>query len=146
MTDLQFGGKTVSHDRALVMAIVNRTRDSFYDKGSTFAEHAAPAAVDRAVAEGADIVDIDGVRAGARGEVVDVTEEIARMVPVVVAAEFGVGLEDRVDGTLAAISVAAWAGATVFRAHEVRPARMAPDMVAGIAGTRPPARCVRVLA
>lgn len=45
-------------DRALVMAIVNRTPDSFYDKGATFSDSAAMAAVDRAVDEGADLVDI----------------------------------------------------------------------------------------
>ena len=46
------------------MAIVNRTPDSFFDRGATFAEDAALAAVDAAVAEGADIVDIGGVKAG----------------------------------------------------------------------------------
>ena len=43
-------GKTVATDRALVMAIVNRTPDSFYDRGATFTDAAALAAVDRAVA------------------------------------------------------------------------------------------------
>jgi dihydropteroate synthase len=279
----------VASDRALVMGIVNRTRDSFYDRGATFGERAALAAVDRLVAEGADIVDIGGVRAGAHGERVDADEELRRVVPLVeqvrerhpdlvisvdtwrhevgravcaagadlindtwagadprlaeVAAEFGagmvcshtggaaprtdphrvryldvvaevvaelvaraehvvalgvpadrvlidpthdfgkntwhglallrrvdelvgtgwpvlmalsnkdfigetldVGVEDRVDGTLAATSVAALAGARVFRAHEVRRTRQVVEMVASIAGTRPPARCLRALA
>ncbi|WP_436493857.1 dihydropteroate synthase [Actinokineospora sp. HUAS TT18] len=289
MTPLRFGQRTVPQDRALVMAIVNRTRDSFYDQGATFAEDAALAAVDRAVAEGADIVDIGGVRAGSHGEPVDTAEEARRVVPFVtavrerhpdvvisvdtwrhevgravceagadlindtwagadpklaeVAAEFGVGivcshtggaaprtdphrvrytdvvaevvtelvaraermvelgvpregvlidpthdfgkntwhglellrrldelvatgwpvlmalsnkdfvgetlgvgLRDRVDGTLAATAVSAWTGARVFRAHEVRQTRQVVEMVAGIAGTRPPARVVRALA
>jgi dihydropteroate synthase len=276
-------------DRALVMAIVNRTRDSFYDRGATFDDRAALAAVDRAVAEGADIVDIGGVRAGSHGEEVDATEESARVVPFIatvrarhpdlvisvdtwrhevarpacaagadlindtwagadprlaeVAAEFGAGIvcshtggaaprtdphrvryldvvaevagelveraermvalgvpragvlidpthdfgkntwhglellrrldelvgtgwpvlmalsnkdfvgetlgagvADRVDGTLAATSVAALAGARVFRAHEVRQTRRVVEMVASIAGTRPPALCLRALA
>lgn len=60
------------------MAIVNRTPDSFYDKGATYAEGAALDAVDRAVAEGADIVDIGGVRAGS-GTPVDAAEEIRRV-------------------------------------------------------------------
>ncbi|OLF07271.1 dihydropteroate synthase [Actinophytocola xinjiangensis] len=271
------------------MGIVNRTRDSFYDRGATFDEWAACGAVDRLVAEGADIVDIGGVRAGAHGERVDVEEELRRVVPIVervrerhpdlvisvdtwrhqvgraacaagadlindtwagadprlaeVAAEFGagivcshtggaeprtdphrvryldvvaevadelvtraqrmvalgvpadgvlidpthdfgkntwhglellrrldelvdtgwpvlmalsnkdfvgetlgVGLADRVDGTLAATSVAALQGARVFRAHEVGRTRKAVDMVAAIAGTRPPALCLRALA
>lgn len=271
------------------MAIVNRTRDSFYDRGATFEDNAAMAAVDRAVADGADIVDIGGVKAGSKGEVVDATEEARRVVPFVaavrerhpdlvisvdtwrhevgravcevgadlindtwagadpalaeVAAEFGVGIvcshtggleprtdphrvrytdvvasvaaelveraermvalgvpaagvlidpthdfgkntwhglellrrldelvatgwpvlmalsnkdfvgetlgaevEDRVDGTLAATSVAAWTGAKVFRAHQVRQTRRVVEMVASIAGTRPPARVLRALA
>ncbi|MBY8854750.1 dihydropteroate synthase, partial [Saccharothrix sp. MB29] len=61
---LRFGAREVAGDRALVMAIVNRTRDSFYDAGATFSDDAAMAAVDRVVAEGADIVDIGGVKAG----------------------------------------------------------------------------------
>jgi len=61
---LRFGTRAPAADRALVMAIVNRTPDSFYDRGATFAESDALAAVDAAVAEGADIVDIGGVKAG----------------------------------------------------------------------------------
>jgi dihydropteroate synthase len=271
------------------MAIVNRTRDSFYDRGATFSDEAAMAAVTIAVAEGADIVDIGGVRAGAHGEVVDAAEEARRVVPFVeavrerfpdlvisvdtwrhevgraaceagadllndtwagvdpklaeVAAEFGVGivcshtggapprtdphrvryldvvaevadelvqranrmvelgvpaqgvlidpthdfgkntwhglellrrldelvatgwpvlmalsnkdfvgetldvdLTDRLDGTLAATAVAAWTGARIFRAHEVRQTRRVAEMVASIAGTRPPARVLRAMA
>ena len=286
---LRFGRREVTADRALVMAIINRTRDSFYDRGSTFDDRAAMAAVDRVVAEGADIVDIGGVRAGSHGEQVDAAEEVRRVVPFVatvrdrhpdvvisvdtwrhevarqacaagadlindswagadpalaeVAAEHGVGivcshtggarprtdphrvryldvvaevtaelvdraermvalgvpaegilidpthdfgkntwhglellrrldelvgtgwpvlmalsnkdfigetlgaeLADRVDGTLAATSVAAFGGAAVFRAHQVRQTRRVVEMVASIAGTRPPARCLRALA
>ncbi|WP_026422358.1 dihydropteroate synthase [Actinokineospora inagensis] len=289
MTVIRFGARDVPQDRALVMAIVNRTRDSFYDRGATFAEPAALAAVDRAVAAGADIVDIGGVRAGSHGETVDAAEEARRVVPFVaavrerhpglvisvdtwrhevgravcaegadlindtwagadprlaeVAAEFGVGivcshtggaaprtdphrvryldvvhevvdelvaraermvslgvpregvlidpthdfgkntwhglellrrldelvatgwpvlmalsnkdfvgesldatLDERVDGTLAATAVSAWAGAKVFRAHQVAQTRHVVDMVASIAGTRPPARVTRALA
>src|SRR2546423_15585711 len=61
---LHLGGRTFADSDLLVMAIVNRTPDSFYDKGATYAEGAALDAVDRAVAEHADIVDIGGVRAG----------------------------------------------------------------------------------
>ncbi len=67
------------------MAIINRTRDSFYDRGSTFDDRAALAAVDRVVAEGADIVDIGGVRAGSHGEHVDAAQEIRRVVPFIAA-------------------------------------------------------------
>jgi len=290
MTLLQLGSKVLPADRAAVMAIVNRTRDSFFDRGATFDEPAALAAVDRAVADGADIVDIGGVRAGAHGELVDAAEEARRVVGVVravrerhpalvisvdtwrhevarqvceagadllndtwggadprlaeVAAEFGVGVvcshtggveprtdphrvqyadvvasvvdelvqaaermaalgvprhgilidpthdfgkntwhglellrrvdelvatgwpvlmalsnkdfigetlgglppAERLEGTLAATAVAAWAGARVFRAHQVGPTRRTVDMVASIRGTRPPARVIRALA
>jgi dihydropteroate synthase len=275
-------------DRALVMAIVNRTPDSFYDRGSTFTDERAMAAVERAVTEGADLVDIGGVKAGPGNEVT-VAEEIRRVVPFVaavreqfpdlvisvdtwrhevgreacqvgadllndtwagadpllaeVAAEFGagyvcshtggipprtrphrvqypdvvrsvieetvrraehvvavgvpkagvlidpthdfgkntwhgllllrrldeivatgwpvlmalsnkdfvgetlgVGLTERVDGTLSATAIAAYRGAAMFRAHEVRQTRHAVEMAASITGARPPARCVRGLA
>jgi dihydropteroate synthase len=81
-TELIFRGRRVTRARALVMAIVNRTPDSFYDRGATFADDKALAAVERAVAEGADIVDIGGVKAGP-GTDVGVTEEIRRVVPFV---------------------------------------------------------------
>ncbi|USI91542.1 dihydropteroate synthase [Rhodococcus pyridinivorans] len=281
-------GRPVATDRALVMAIVNRTPDSFYDRGATFEDDMALAAVDRAVAEGADLVDIGGVKAGP-GEVVDSDEEIRRVVPfvaairerypdvlisvdtwrsevarravgegadlindtwagadpelVAVAAELGAGivcshtggavprtrphrvrytdvvgevvrevvaaadaaaragvasdsilidpthdfgknthhglallrhvdvlvktgwpvlmalsnkdfvgetlgveLADRLEGTLAATALAAAAGARMFRVHEVAATRRVVEMVAAIAGTRPPARTVRGLA
>src|SRR5690349_1084217 len=64
------------------MAIVNRTPDSFYDKGATFADATAHDAVDRAVEEGADIVDIGGVKAGPGAEV-DTAEELERIVSFV---------------------------------------------------------------
>lgn len=77
-------GRPLPVDRAAVMAIVNRTPDSFYDGGATFGDAAAMAAVDRAVDEGADLVDIGGVKAGV-GEPVSVAEEIRRVVPFVAA-------------------------------------------------------------
>ncbi|HEV7580976.1 MAG TPA: dihydropteroate synthase [Mycobacterium sp.] len=64
------------------MAILNRTPDSFYDKGATFSDEAARAAVHRAVAEGADLIDVGGVKAGP-GENVDANMEIARLVPFI---------------------------------------------------------------
>ena len=289
MKSLRFGTLDVPGDRPLVMAIVNRTRDSFYDRGRTFEVDAAAEAVDRAVADGADIIDIGGVRAGAQGEVVDADEESRRVVPFVaavrerhpglvisvdtwrhevarrvcdagadllndtwagadprlaeVAAEFGVGVvcshtgglpprtdphrvryadvvaevtaelveraermvalgvpehgvlidpthdfgkntwhglallrrldelvatgwpvlmalsnkdfvgetlgaevHERLEGTLAATAVAAWSGARVFRAHHVPETRRVVDMVASIAGTRPPDQVLRALA
>jgi dihydropteroate synthase len=66
------------------MAIVNRTPDSFFDRGATFAQDAALAAVSRAVEEGADIIDIGGVKAGP-GAAVDADEEMRRTIPTIAA-------------------------------------------------------------
>ncbi|TDD70861.1 dihydropteroate synthase [Actinomadura darangshiensis] len=67
-----------------IMAVVNRTPDSFFDKGATYGFGAALDAVGRAVADGADIVDIGGVKAGP-GDDVDVAEELRRVVGLVAA-------------------------------------------------------------
>jgi dihydropteroate synthase len=285
---LRFGTRVPPQDRALVMAIVNRTPDSFYDRGAAFRDDAALARVETAIAEGADIIDIGGVKAGP-GAVVDVAEEVRRVVPFVAAVRdrhpdvvisvdtwrgevgrlavaegadllndtwaghdptlgevaadtgvgivcshtggsvprlrphrvryadvvadvvtevtrqaeqlvargvpregilvdpthdfgkntfhglallrrcdelvatgwpvlmalsnkdfvgeaLGVGLHERLEGTLAATALAAAAGARVFRAHEVAATRRTVDMVAAITGARPPARTVRALA
>lgn len=285
-------GRPVAGDRPLIMAIVNRTPDSFFDRGATFSDDAARDAVHRAVADGADVIDVGGVKAGP-GETVDADTEIARLVPFIewlrsaypdqlvsadtwrsevarvacragadlindtwggidpdlpaVAAEFGaglvcshtggalprtrpfrvnygtsdrgvvddvirrvteaaeqavaagvapdrvlidpahdfgkntfhglallrhvgdlvntgwpvlmalsnkdfvgetlgVGLTERLEGTLAATALAAAAGARMFRVHQVAATRRVLEMVASIQGTRPPARTVRGLA
>jgi dihydropteroate synthase len=67
-----------------VMAIVNRTPDSFYDRGATYAFEAALERVDMVVAQGARIVDVGGVKAGP-GDAVDVAEELRRVLPFVAA-------------------------------------------------------------
>src|SRR4051794_21060470 len=76
---LRLGTRTFGDTDLLVMAVVNRTPDSFFDRGATYAEDAALAAVDRAVDEGAEIVDIGGVKAG-YGPEVDAAEEARRVV------------------------------------------------------------------
>ncbi|MBM6545308.1 dihydropteroate synthase [Janibacter sp. YIM B02568] len=76
---LRLGRRSFSDTDLLVMAIVNRTPDSFYDKGATFADDAAMARVDTVVEEGADLVDIGGVKAAPGGDV-SVAEEIERIV------------------------------------------------------------------
>lgn len=64
------------------MAIVNRTPDSFYDPGATFDPAVALETVRRALGEGADVVDVGGVKAGP-GDAVDATAERERTVPFV---------------------------------------------------------------
>jgi dihydropteroate synthase len=285
---LRLGTQTFAPGQFAVMAIVNRTPDSFYDGGRNLALDAAVEAAARAVDAGADIVDIGGVRAG-YGPPVEPDEEVERVLPVVaairerfadlvisvdtwravvaekvvaagadlvndtwagadpdlvaLAAETGVGLvcshtgglgprtdphrvayddvvadvlatvtaaaeaavaagvrrdgilvdpthdfgkntrhsleltrrldelvgtgwpvlvalsrkdfvgetldlppDERLEGTLAATAISAWHGARVFRAHDVQATRRTLDMVASIAGTRPPAVARRGLA
>lgn len=81
---LRLGRRTFAATDRLVMAIVNRTPDSFYDRGATYAADAAMDRVHQVVAEGADLVDIGGVKA-APGDEVDVDEELRRTVSFVAA-------------------------------------------------------------
>ncbi|MGA8977941.1 MAG: dihydropteroate synthase [Pedococcus sp.] len=60
-----------------------------------------------------------------------------------VGESLGLEADDRLEGTLAATAVAAWLGATVFRAHDVRATRRVVDMVATIRGDRPPVHAIR---
>jgi dihydropteroate synthase len=284
---VRLGSRAYDDSARLVMGIVNATPDSFYDAGRTFEPAAALERVAQMVDEGADVIDIGGVKAGI-GEEVTPAQEIARVEPLVgrvraahpdiaisvdtwraevaravlpagadlvndawgghdpalaeVAAEFGAGLvcthtgglvprtyarrvrypdllgevsaflttlarralaagvdrdrivldpghdfnkntwhsleltrrldelvrlgwpvlvapsnkdfvgetldlpkEERLEGTMAAISICAWHGARIFRVHNVRQARRTVDMVASILGDRPPSRVVRTL-
>lgn len=84
MRPLKLGPREFAPTDRVVMAIVNRTPDSFYDRGATFAEERAMQRVHEVVAEGADIVDIGGVPAGP-GADVGVTEEIERTAAFVAA-------------------------------------------------------------
>jgi dihydropteroate synthase len=283
-------GRTFDAGRPAVMAIVNRTPDSFFGGNRHHDLDSAKRALEDALERGADLIDIGGVRAGQEGGAVDADEEIRRVVPflewardahpdvvisldtwrsevaraaapagldlvndtwsgadrdlVHVAAEIGAGYvvshtgglpprtdpvdvtygedpldvvrdvlttlangaraarlagipaerilidptldfgkttthslevlrhtadvaglgypvlqalsrkdfvgesldlppDERLEGSLAATAVAAWLGASVFRAHDVRATRRVVDMVATIRGERPPVRAVR---
>ena len=81
---LRLGKRSFGPRQRLIMAIVNRTPDSFYDRGATWEEAAAMERVHEVVGEGADIVDIGGVPA-APGAEVTIAEEIRRTVPFVAA-------------------------------------------------------------
>jgi dihydropteroate synthase len=71
----------VSH-RALVMGIVNRTPDSFYDAGRFFDLDGCLGQAEQLVADGADVLDVGGVKAGPGPEVGE-DEELERVVPVI---------------------------------------------------------------
>ena len=68
--------------RGLVMGILNRTPDSFYDRGATFGLDAFYSRAEVLVAQGADILDVGGVKAGPGPEVTE-AEEMDRVVGAV---------------------------------------------------------------
>lgn len=77
--------------RSVVMGILNRTPDSFYDRGSYFSFDSFLAKAEQLVAEGADFLDVGGVKAGP-GPEVGTEEELERVIPAIEAlvARFGV--------------------------------------------------------
>jgi dihydropteroate synthase len=84
-TQLTLGDRTFDiTDRALVMGILNRTPDSFYDRGATYALDDLVDRAARLVADGADLLDIGGVKAGP-GPAVDEAEELDRVIPAIEA-------------------------------------------------------------
>lgn len=107
-------GPTV-HDvthRALVMGILNRTPDSFYDGGEYYAFDEFLRRAERLVVDGADLLDVGGVKAGP-GEEVSESEELDRVVPAVEAlhARFDVPLS--VDTWRASVATACFAAGAV---------------------------------
>ena len=69
----------------VIMGIVNRTPDSFYDRGATYALDRAVEAGRRAVAEGAGWIDVGGVPFSPDVPKVSAADELDRVVPVVAA-------------------------------------------------------------
>lgn len=131
MRALRAGTRTLDLDRRIaVMAIVNRTPDSFYDRGATYALDAAITAGTAAFDAGADIVDVGGVKF-APGPPVPVEEECARVVPVVEAlAPHGLVSVDTFHPEVAAAAMAAGA-AVINDTTGVRDPRMAEVVAAG---------------
>ncbi|GAA1785902.1 dihydropteroate synthase [Agromyces lapidis] len=102
----RIAGREVDFRRTIaIMAVVNRTPDSFYDRGATFGLDAAVAAAHRAIDAGAAWIDIGGAKFGP-GPAVPVAEEIDRVVPVV-AALAGSGAALSVDTFHAEVAAAA---------------------------------------
>jgi len=127
-------------DRALVMGILNRTPDSFYDKGATYALDDLVRRAESLVADGADLLDVGGVKAGP-GPAVEEPEELDRVIPAIEALRARFDIPLSVDTWRASVakeaysvgavvgndisgfadpeylSVAAAAGATVVATH-----------------------------
>lgn len=83
--DLCLRARTFAAGDHAVMAIINRTPDSFYDSGRTYEIGPALDRLDEVVAEGADIVDVGGIKAG-YGDHVDAAEELRRTAEFVTQA------------------------------------------------------------
>src|SRR5438128_4658952 len=99
--------------RSLVMGILNRTPDSFYDKGAYFDMDATLRRADQLMAEGADILDVGGVKAGPGPEVGE-TEELDRVVPAVQALHDRFELPISVDTWRASVASAAYEAGAVM--------------------------------
>jgi len=93
--------------RSLVMGILNRTPDSFYDRGEYWDLDAFYRRADRLVADGADILDVGGVKAGPGPEVGE-AEEMDRVTPAIAA------LHERFDVPL---SVDTWRASVAGEAY-----------------------------
>ena len=82
---LRLGDRTIDvRRRVVVMGILNRTPDSFYDRGATWDFDAFVRRAEQLVLDGADLLDVGGVKAGP-GPEVDEAEELDRVVPAVEA-------------------------------------------------------------
>ncbi|MBU3701344.1 MAG: dihydropteroate synthase [Acidimicrobiia bacterium] len=102
----------ISH-RAVVMGILNRTPDSFYDQGSYFAFDDFLRKAEQLVLDGADFLDVGGVKAGP-GEEVTEAEELERVVPAIEALRSRFDLPLSVDTWRASVAAACFeAGACV---------------------------------
>jgi dihydropteroate synthase len=113
-TTLRLGPRTFDiTDRALVMGILNRTPDSFYDRGATFVLDDLVRRAGLLVDQGADLLDVGGVKAGPGPEVGE-AEELDRVIPAIeaLAARFDIALS--VDTWRASVARQAYrAGAVV---------------------------------
>jgi dihydropteroate synthase len=99
--------------RALVMGILNRTPDSFYDQGEFWDLDAFYRRADQLVADGADFLDVGGVKAGP-GPDVGEQEELDRVVPAIAALHERFDLPISVDTWRASVADASYrAGAVV---------------------------------
>ncbi len=98
--------------RALVMGILNRTPDSFYDQGATFDLETLLRRADDLVAAGADVLDVGGVKAGPGPEVTE-DEELDRVLPTVAALTARFDVPVSVDTWRASVAKESFAAGAV---------------------------------
>jgi dihydropteroate synthase len=110
---LRLGERTIDvRRRVVVMGILNRTPDSFYDGGATWDFDEFVRRAEQLAADGADLLDIGGVKAGP-GPEVDEAEELDRVVPAVVALKARLDVPLSVDTWRASVLDAACAAGAV---------------------------------
>jgi dihydropteroate synthase len=111
---LRLGAATIDiRGRTIVMGILNRTPDSFYDRGATWEFDAFLRRAELLVEQGADVLDVGGVKAGP-GPAVDEAQELDRVVPAVAALTARFDVPVSIDTWRAAVLDAACdAGAVV---------------------------------
>jgi len=98
--------------RALVMGIVNRTPDSFFDQGRYFDMDASLKLAEELVTDGADIIDVGGVKAGP-GPEVGLEEELERVIPSIEALRARIDVPLSVDTWRADVAREAYAAGAV---------------------------------
>jgi dihydropteroate synthase len=99
--------------RALVMGILNRTKDSFYGPAATYDLDAFFSRAESLVAQGADILDVGGVKAGP-GEEVSEAEELDRVVSVTAELKARFDLPLSIDSWRASVAEACFAEGAVL--------------------------------
>lgn len=99
--------------RSLVMGILNRTRDSFFDAGAFFEMDKFLDLAASHAAAGADILDVGGVKAGP-GPEVEEQEELDRVVPAIEALSARFDLPISVDTWRASVAGAAFDAGAVL--------------------------------
>jgi dihydropteroate synthase len=111
---LQLGGRRYDlTTRALVVGILNRTKDSFYDHGSYFELDRFFERAEQLVKEGADVLDVGGVKAGPGPEVTE-EEELERVVPVIASLRERFDVPLSVDTWRASVAAAAFSAGAVL--------------------------------
>lgn len=107
--------RAIDLDRPCVVCIVNTTPDSFSDGGEHNTLESALRYVDRAINDGADMLDIGGESTRPGAERIGIQEQIRRVVPVIEAVRSaGILTPISVDTTRGAVASAALdAGADV---------------------------------
>ncbi|MBX3376711.1 MAG: dihydropteroate synthase [Phycisphaeraceae bacterium] len=122
-------------DRPRFIAILNLTPDSFHDGGVLSTPEDALAAAERAVTEGADMLDLGGESTRPGAPAVPASEQIRRVVPAIRLIRQRMQVPISVDTTSAAVAAAALdSGADVV--NDTSAGRDDPSMLVLIAQRR----------